>query len=324
MSVRGASIAFLWLALAGCDRLDPTPDCLGAPSCLQSEHGVVVGRDDSARRAAVRELGSAAATHRQWFDGRPASPGLVLLDPAAKAHVRRIRGTRWTLTYDLAIQRAAESLAGPPQIPAGGAARDERDPATPFSVSRSNGDFDVARPGVLAHEICHRHALRAFDSAWRGKTALPDMLDEVAAISCETDALRASRLDLFARLFAAGELISWNGFLATRHPLKTDPEMIRTLARLGKAGAGAVTFDIEPGSAHEGKVALFYSQAAAFGDFVAARSCRGRRAIGALLTTYDPRQGLDRWLRDRGAALCLPRSLGEFEPAFEAFVRRKG
>ncbi|MFL6843385.1 MAG: hypothetical protein ACJ8ER_00710 [Allosphingosinicella sp.] len=150
---------------------------------------------------------------------------------------------------------------------------------------------------------------------------MPDMLDEVAAISCETDELKRTRLDLFAQLFAEGKIIGWDAFLATRHPLKTDPAMIRALSALEKSGGSAVTFDIKPGSSYARKVALFYSQGAAFGAFVRARSCAGERVIGLLLTTYDPGEGLDRWLHTKGAGLCLPGSAKQFGEAFVQFMR---
>jgi hypothetical protein len=149
------------------------------------------------------------------------------------------------------------------------------------------------------------------------------MLDEVAAISCETQELKRARLDQFARRFADGKLIPWDRFLVTRHPLKTDAAMVRALSQLRRSGKSAVVFDIKPGSSYAGKVALFYSQAATFGEFVSARSRRGREAIGELLATYDPREGLDQWLRAHGTGLCLPPSTAEFEASFAAFVRQR-
>jgi hypothetical protein len=173
------------------------------------------------------------------------------------------------------------------------------------SKTRSPGYASRLRAGLGADEI------------------LPDMLDEVAAISCETRHLRSAKLDLFARLFGEGKLIPWDGFLVTRHPLKADPAMIRALAQLGKSGRGAMAFDLKPGSSYAGKVALFYSQGAAFGDFISTRSCRGRQAIGGLLATYDPREGLDQWLRSNGARFCLPTSISGFEESFSRFVQQR-
>ncbi|HEX8126670.1 MAG TPA: hypothetical protein VF548_13925 [Allosphingosinicella sp.] len=276
-------------------------------------NGVVIGRDSRERLLAARELDSAAASYSAWFPGKPAVAGLVLLDSSAARRASLVRGTSWTLTYDLASKPGMEGLSAIAR-PGPSNARDWARGKGPLLAARDkNVVFDVTRPGVLAHEICHRHAARAFAQAWSPSRKLPDMLDEVAAISCETEELKAGRLELFARLFADGKLIPWDGFLVTRHPLKEDPAMIRALAGLGK---GAVAFDIKPGSSYELKVALFYAQAAAFGDFVNRRSCRGRQAIGNLLATYDPREGLDHWLRSSGARFCLPASVGKFEESF--------
>jgi hypothetical protein len=191
-----------------------------------------------------------------------------------------------------------------------------------LAISRGHGGFDMTTPGVLAHEICHRYAARAFAQAWRRSRRLPDMVDEIAAISCEPEEMKASRLDLFARLFAEGKSIPWEEFLITGHPLKTDPAMVRALAQLGKSGKGAATFEIKPGSTHGSKVALFYAQAAAFGEFLTVRSCRASQAIGGLLTTYDPHTGLDQWLRSRGADFCLPSSLAGFKQSFAHFIKQ--
>jgi hypothetical protein len=128
---------------------------------------------------------------------------------------------------------------------------------------------------------------------------------------------------LFERRLADEKLIPWDVFLNTRHPLKTDAGMVSALSQLRRSGKSAVVFDVKPGSSYAGKVALFYSQAAVFGQFVSARSCRGRGAVGELLTNYDPRAGLDQWLRAHGTGLCLPRSMTEFEASFAAFVRQR-
>lgn len=98
--------------------------------------------------------------------------------------------------------------------------------------------------------------------------------------------------------------------------------MIRALEQLSKSGRGAGVFDIKPGSSYGSKVAVFYSQAAAFGDFVNTRSCRGSQAIGSLLTTYDARTGLDQWLRSNGAGFCLPDSLARFDQSFALFMKQ--
>lgn len=317
------AVAVLGSLLASCGKVPEPASCGEATDCLASAHGVVIGHDASARLAATRELQSAAASYSAWFPGDSPLAGLVVLDAAAAGKTSIVRGTFWTLNYDLAARPVLDGnsdflRSGPRNTGLDGASGNR----TSLAAGRENGEFDMARPGVLAHEICHRYAARVFARVWGRSRSGSDMLDEVAAISCETEELRAGRLDLFARLFADGKLIPWESFLVTRHPLKTDQAMIRTLRQLGAHGRGAVTFDIKPGSSYGSKVALFYSQAAAFGDFVSTRSCRGRRTIGALLATYDPREGLDQWLRSSGAEFCLPTSTGEFEETFSQFMKQ--
>lgn len=149
------------------------------------------------------------------------------------------------------------------------------------------------------------------------------MLDEVAAISCESATMKDERLHQFARSFSKGSYIPWQAFLATKHPLKGD-EAMKAMSRLARPGSGTVTFDIRSGSAYGSKLAIFYSQAAAFGAFLEARSCKGMRVFGHLLSTYDSRRGLDQWLRVNGARFCLPSSIGAFETAFSRHIEQYG
>jgi hypothetical protein len=101
-----------------------------------------------------------------------------------------------------------------------------------------------------------------------------------------------------------------------------DKESIEAMSRLVKSGSGAVTFDVPSGSTYGGKLAIFYAQAAAFGAFLEARSCKGRQVYGQLLSTLDRGQDLDRWLRSNGTRLCLPNSAGAFERSFSLFIAR--
>jgi hypothetical protein len=266
----------------------------------------------------MRELQFAASSYSGWFDGQAGLPGLVILDASARDDGRFIRETAWTIIYD---RSPAWSMGGDgrPYAPQKAGPRDSAVNAKSFALSRAGGEFDLTRRGILAHEICHKYAFQAFEQAWGGGRVFPDMLDEAAAISCESEQMKAERISQFAEQFAKGAAIPWHEFLATKHPFK-DGEAMKELRRLAGAGRGAVTFDISPGSPYEAKIGIFYSQAAAFGAFVSERSCKGTQAIGALLSTYDPRHDLDQWLRSNGARLCLPNSIDAFEKSFFEYI----
>jgi hypothetical protein len=286
--------------------------CNGVIGCLSSSNGIVLGGDSSARLAATLELRSAAAAHSAWFGGKAPLPGLVILDAGSARNAKFVSAKAWTLNY----ARSTESLAGED-----GAPLRVVDRWAPFAIDNATAEFDVARPGVLAHEICHRHAYRAFQQAWGPNRVLPDMLDEVAAISCESKDMKAERVRQFARSFTQRNFIPWRDFLGTRHPLKNE-EAMKAMSRLAKPGSGAVAFDIQPGSVYGLKLAIFYSQAAAFGAFLDVRSCKGKRVFGQLLSTYDPRQDLDHWLHFNGARFCLPLSVAAFEDSFSRFIQQ--
>jgi hypothetical protein len=298
------------LALASCQRQLASDDCNAVIDCLSSRYGIVLGSDAAARVAAMRELRSAAAAYSDWLDGKVPPPGLVILDLKAAHNAKFIRESEWTLNF--ARSGSGQSGGGEELIRRGD---------TPFTASETSGEFDVTRPGILAHEICHYHASRAFKQAQGGSSRLPDMLDEVAAISCESEDMKNERVRQFAQSFTQRSFIAWTAFLETRHPLKNQ-EAMNAINRLAKPASGVVAFDIPPGSAYGSKLAIFYSQAAAFGAFLDARSCKGKQAFGQLLSTYDPRQGLDRWLHSNGARFCLPSSVAAFEESFSQYIEQ--
>jgi hypothetical protein len=287
------------LALAACQ--PRSGECTGLHNCLSATPGVVLGGDPALRIKAQRDLRLAAATYAAWL-GRDAPRGAVVLDAAARGSSKSLDGMSWRLTYD-ATMREALAAAGEGSGPS------------------------LDRPGVLAHEICHKYASLVFRGSRGEDRTIPDMLDEVAAVSCETQALRDERLDDFSRYFGAGGTIPWRRFLLARHPLKASPAMMAAVQSLQASGKATVTFDLKQGSSSARDVGLFYGQAAAFIEFVKVRSCRGQRAIGELLVSYEPGAGLDPWLRAHGAALCLPTSEPAFARSFAQFMaarRREG
>lgn len=306
------------ISLGSCERFPDGDGCNGVIGCLSSTNGIVLGRDASARHAAARELDSAAAAYFAWF-GKLPPDGLIILNVMSADNAKFIAGTEWTLNYTRsAVSDEGGDRPAPPQRTGDAGA-----PETPFAISETSAEFDIARPGVLAHEICHRHASRAFEQAWGREADFPHMLDEVAAISCESEAMKDERTRQFLRSFATGDYIPWRSFLTTKHPLKDD-ETMKAMSRLAPLGSGTVAFDIQPGSVYGAKLAVFYSQAAAFGAFLEARSCKGMRVLGHLLSTYDRRQGLDRWLRSNGPRFCLPSSVQAFETAFAHYMGQVG
>jgi hypothetical protein len=306
--------------IASCREASPAAGCGALANCLATPHGIILGRDPAARAVAANELRFAAGAYRGWL-GEEAPPGLLILDTRAKKDSGRVGGTAWTMTYDLVGDSA---MAGPVPASDASTAQGGADSDEPLAVSRANSDFDITRRGVLAHEICHKYASFAFNRIWSGQRRLPDMLDEVAAISCETNVSRSQRVRLFASRFAKGQAIPWRGFLATAHPLKGDAAVSKVLESLGTDGKNTVTFDIRPGSRYEGQIALFYSQAAAFGGFLETGACKGKAAIGRLLTTYDPEAGFDSWLKANGREFCLPSSSAEFGRLFGQHLAKQG
>lgn len=275
-------------------------DCSQLADCMSSKHGIIVGRDTAARNAAHQELDLAAATYATWLNRAP-PPGVVILDPKrADAFDVVAAGSQsgmfWRLTYGEAV-REASGAAGH------GAAR-------------------LDRPGVLAHEICHKYATVAFGAARQRNQALPAMLDELAAVSCETQALRSERLQEFSRHFFNEDTIPWEHFLAAPHPLTGSRAAEEAMRAARLSGRSTLTFTLPPASSLARDVEVFYGQAGAFVEFVRVRSCKGLGAVGSLLLTYDSERGLEAWLRSNGHALCLPTSTRAFAREFQEFMSR--
>ena len=307
------------LIVSGCQTF--SNPCRGIERCLSSLHGIILGGSSSSRNAAKRELQQAASTYYSWTGKSPPS-GAVALDQAARRSFESLGAISWRLTFDPTIARNLRAAIVRANDSASGAKSSSPNESekSPLPDYEGNSTYDLDRPGVLAHEICHKYASLLFDSVWHKRRDFPDMLDEVAAISCESRQLKSERLDEFSRLVGQGEVIPWDTFLLTEHPLKSDKSINDALQRLQASGSNTVTFSLGTDSSYTRKTDLFYNQGAAFGEFLRTKSCYGGRALGELLVSYDQKKGLNAWLSSHGPRMCLPSSTATLGRAIREFI----
>jgi len=318
------------ITLVAClSAVSQAPSGLGQKRSYDSERlvspGIIIGGDAESREKAQQELLDAADTYFLWT--HQAAPfGAIILNQRIseneKQHVINGRDLSWSLNYDLTVAKGLSAALS----------RAKANSPTPSNaglpvrnvviVDDVKDFYSVGgRSGVLAHEICHKYASVLWKRSWNGKRALPDMLDEMAAISCETQPAKTERLIQFSK-YADSSYIPFDNSLNTAHPLKTGSRIAAKLQGLALSGQKTLSFQLPSGSDSSKGVAVFYGQAGAFIDYLQASSCSSNKVLGRLLTSYDPESSFDNWLRLNGASLCLPTSVTELDRLFRLYVAR--
>ena len=166
-------------------------------------------------------------------------------------------------------------------------------------------------PGDLAHEICHRYVDWIANQSM-AKSAVPDLVNEAAAISCEPFSGRKKQI---AALALSGHgAFSSEGLFDVRNPLAVDPAM---LARAGVPVEDdkphTVTFALDAGSPLFANVAGFYGRAAVLQEYMRRNRCNGLRSLGSLVQAGSQGKSFDSWLAAGARTNCLPDNRQEFD-----------
>ncbi len=198
------------------------------------------------------------------------------------------------------------------------------------SAQRAGGSLGR---GTIAHELGHlwlkKHVNGIGESDGYG-SALPDWVDEVAAVLNENPALAAHRRAGLADLIA-GEgnkgLYPLSEYLSMPHPLlasETSREAIReAIARQSEANGGSGVVVLSGAEAEELMAASnplrFYIQSRAFADFLIERSGDAR----IMLSIVDAmKEGTDfgAWLAAQGRAHGLAADLPDLERDWKSWL----
>lgn len=255
--------------------------CRNSCDCSTSQFGVIYGGTAPERDRAQRELAQAASIFSAWT-GRSAPFGVVSLRNSYAIPFLATLGSRWVLQFDETETKLVEK--GLPQaIASGGIVK------LPYESK-----FDTYDDGDLSHEICHKYVEQLALSIDAPK-AVPDMVNEAAAISCEPPQARARQLSSYylggRQDFSAADLFT------ARNPLSINQDILQ--------GAGlpvrnneshTVSFLIEPASGLSRDVAAYYYKSAALQEYLRHAGSPGLAAIGRLIIASANGVTLHDWL----------------------------
>lgn len=163
-----------------------------------------------------------------------------------------------------------------------------------------------------AHEICH-----AYFSNAMGNLSFADVLEEIAAISCESDNAIDERVVDFKSLFGEEQLVPWDDFLELDHPLKAEPEFSALIGDAVDEAQTSLSFTINNQTELGRHIDRFYSQSAVFVS-VWKELCPGRNALGDMATKLSTGVKFSEWI-ESNELKCGPRNLR----AFNALVDRR-
>ena len=200
------------------------------------------------------------------------------------------------------------------------------------ALASANSDEDVfgnKDKNILSHEVCHKFMIllmeqkglqnKTYAKPRYGHTELPDWFDEIAAISCESEAMRKKRLSDFYAKGNADSLLPIAEFLSVEHPsLKVMEKQLSQLVAKAKANVNASGFAMEVMEINEEKseesLTDYYVQALLFDRFIEASL--GEGAVKELVELLAQQRSVEAWLVNK---LALD-SIEDVDSAFKKFV----
>jgi hypothetical protein len=176
-------------------------------------------------------------------------------------------------------------------------------------------DTSDDRVETNAHEVCH-----AFFTNAMGNRPTADVLEEIAAISCESDKGISVRVADFKRLFGERQLMPWDEFLQLEHPLKSEPEFAELIGGAVDKAKTSVSFTIDNRSPLGLNIDRFYSQSALFIS-VWKELCPKQNVLGDLAAKLSSGVKFSSWIANK-TIKCGPRNVEEFDKAVKERLAR--
>lgn len=176
---------------------------------------------------------------------------------------------------------------------------------------------DERRDAVLntaAHEVCHMFFHNIMDTR-----PYSDALDEIAAISCESDDSINRRVEQFERLMQERPPMEWDTFLRQRHPIKRQAELVEAMNKASEETDEALEFTVDLGSELGRQIDLFYHQSAVFVRFWQQR-CPAQGVLHNFAIAASNDKSFSDWLLTNNFE-CSPRNIQEFEDAISESFR---
>lgn len=172
----------------------------------------------------------------------------------------------------------------------------------------SEGERMDAILNTATHEVCHMFFHNLMDTR-----PYSDALDEIAGISCESEASISQRVEQFKRLMQEGPPMDWDEFLEQGHPIKRQIELVEAMDEAGEQTDEALHFTVDLGSELGRQIDLFYHQSAVFVRFWQQR-CPDRGVLHDLAKSMSNDMNFSDWLLSNDLG-CSPNSIREFEDA---------
>jgi hypothetical protein len=307
-----AAIAPVLLFAAGLGTYFFNP-CQFRSYCEYADDVYILSEDGTKRDLMKRALPVARERFNDLFAYEPLT-GTLLLDRAMGEPLPIKIQSKWRLRYDPSgPQKLSDVLA-------------EIGEAQGTELYLAEGeDFDMGGHGVAdtsgdrvetnAHEVCH-----AFFSNAMGNRPTADVLEEIAAISCESDKGIGARVADFKRLFGETQLMPWDDFLQLEHPLKSEPEFAQLVGGAVDKAKTSVSFTIDNRSPLGRNIDRFYSQSALFIS-VWKELCPKQNILGDMAAKLSSGVRFSNWIKNK-TIKCGPRNVEQFDKAVKERLAR--
>jgi hypothetical protein len=275
--------------------------------CEFSEHTYILSNDKEKRDTTKRALRIAKERFENLFVYQPVI-GSLLLDRGIVEPLPIKIQSEWRLRYD---------PSGPVRLSDVLADIGEAKGTDLYLVEGK--DIDMAGDGVAGtrsgerlesttHEICHAY----LSNSMQGRP-YSDAVDEIAAISCESDQAINIRVEEFKTRFRKDGIMPWDRFLQLRHPLKAEFRLAKLLGDAVDHAQASLAFSIDSKTDLGREVDLFYSQSAIFVS-VWQSLCPKSNALADMAMKLSPKLRFSDWISSNGLQ-CSPDSLEEFNEA---------
>lgn len=297
-----AAIAPVLLFAAGLGTYFFNP-CQFRSYCEYADDVYILSEDAAKRDLMKKALPVARERFEDLFAYEPIT-GTLLLDRAVGEPLPIKIQSTWRLRYDPSgPQKLSDVLA---EI--GGAQGAE------FYLVKGE-DIEMGGHGVAdkgedrvetnAHEVCH-----AFFSNAMGNRPSADVLEEIAAISCESDEGISARVADFKLLFGETQLMPWDDFLQLEHPLKSEPKFAELVGGAVDKAKTSVSFTIDNKSPLGRNIDRFYSQSALFVS-VWKELCPKHNVLGDMSVKLSSRVKFSKWIENNDIK-CGPKNIEQF------------
>jgi hypothetical protein len=330
----------------------PSVPALAGQACATSRFAWVYGPPDELAPA-IAEVDEAAELFHRHFGAYPARGAVVLIaSPDAGARDELMAaGADWVLPMlsRSALVAAASPGAGladavRPQIRAqleqqlGAASVTDAmvEGAVTQAVAQMNGGAAgagverVDAMNILGHELGHVWFLRMMDPSapWEGKDtadhyggALPDWIDETAAVLMENAALTENRRTSFRADVAAGRVVALDDLFTMTHPA-LDSDLVKEAMDKAAAGtSGTQVLVLRANDASAATAGAFYHQCRSLADFLLSRT-NDDLIFLSIATALRDGATMPTWLAANAGKYRLPSTIAALDADWRAWASR--